>query len=440
MGPIYSLADFLDMLRLRVGLISAVIIAGCFASVFWALSVPHVYQSSEVIQVEQPKISDDLARSTVEGSSARRLQLIEQQLMARGNLVKLIEKFDLYANLSALKMSEKVDLLRHSVTITGVAAVREGFADDGTISVLTIMAQMDDAETAQAVAHALADETRALAASQRQDQTRETLEFFQQQEEALRAEIAVQENALSEFRSENDISVEGSLGFQRSELGSLNDALLELDREIITAQLARDNIDRSGNTRAATVEREEETLTRLLDSLATQRQLLENRRAALSASIETRPEVERTLAEFERRMSQLRGQFDVISTRRNEAEVGFTLENAARGEQFVTLEEAQVPDFSVSMSRKKRVIMGVMAAAGLGILLAFLMELRHPVIRTARQMERETGLIPVVAIPETKEPKERKGISKLWQDRREAGLQGRAARLARNPDMGGSQP
>ena len=434
MGPIYSLADFLDMLRRRVGVISAVIIAGCFASVFWALSVPHMYESSEVIQIEQPQISDEMARSTVESSAARRLQLIEQQVMARSNLEKLIAEYDLYANLPALRMSEKVHMLRLSVSITGVAAVREGFADDGAISVLTITAKMDDAEKARALAHAFADETRELAISQRRDQTRETLEFFQQQEDAVLAEVAEQEAALAEFRGANDISVEGSLEFRRSELGSLNDAILGLDRELITAQLARENLDRSGNTRAATVKREEDELTRLMASLGTQRQLLLDRRSALSASIETRPEVERTLAEFERRMTSLRNQLDVISTRRNEAEVGFTLENAARGERFITLEEARLPDFPTTMSRKKRVMMGVVASAMLGLVLAFLLELRRPVIRTARQMQRETGLLPVVSIPDTPSPKlkKRKGIGKLWQDRAEAGLQGRAARMARS--------
>lgn len=435
MGPIYSLADFLDMLRRRVGVISAFVIAGCFASVFWALSIPHMYESSEVIQVEQPKISDELARSTVDSSSARRLQLIEQQLMARANLQKIISEFGLYANLEALKMSEKVQLLREAVSITGVAAVREGFADDGAISVLTITARMETAELAQAVAQTFSNETRALAASQRREQTRETLDFFQNQEDALLAEIAKQEADLATFRAQNDISIEGSLEFRRSELGSLTDALLELDREIITAQLARENIDRSGNTRAATVKREEQELTRLLDSLTQQRQLLLDRRDAISASIETRPQVERTLAEFERRMTQLRGQLDVIATRRNEAEVGFTLETAARGERFTTLEEAPLPDYPITMSRKNRVIMGVFAAGLMGLGVAFLLELRRPIIRTARQMQRETGLLPVVSIPETRPPKKRKGIGKLWQDRREAGLQGRAARLARNPDI-----
>lgn len=421
MGPIYSLADFIDMVRRRIGVISAIVIAGCFASVIWALSTPHLYESSEVIQVRQPKIPSELARSTVEGSSARRLQLIEQQLMARGNLEETIEKFGLYDNLPALRLSEKVNLLRQSVRINGVAAVREGFADDGAISVLTITAQMDKAETAQAVAGAFADKTRALAVAQRQDQTRETLAFFQSQEDAVIDELAQLDTDLAAYRNENDLSIEGSLEFRRAELGSLNDAILTLDRDIITAELSLENLDRSGNTRAPTIAREEGELKRLITGLETQRDLLVERRSALSDSIQTRPAVERVLTEFERRRTLLIGQLDVITTRRSEAEVGFSLESAASAERFTTLEEAQLPDFPITTSRKKRVVMGVGAAGVLGLIAAFLLELRRPVIRTAAQMQRETGLVPVVSIPETGMVKHRNGLSKLWSNRRKTG-------------------
>tara|TARA_R110002110_G_scaffold123078_4_gene299623 strand:+ start:666 stop:1973 length:1308 start_codon:yes stop_codon:yes gene_type:complete len=430
MGPIYSLADFIDMLRRRVGVISFILIVGCFLSVYWALSQPHLYESAEVIQIEQPKIADDLAPSTVEGSSARRLQLIQQQLMARGNLIQTIEKFDLYDNLTALRLSEKVDLLRRSVTITGVAAAREGFTDDGTIAVLTIIAQMDDAEKAQAVAHEFADRTRALSAAQRREQTLETLEFFAAQEDALIADIAALDEEIAVFRSENDLSIEGTLEFVRDEIASLNDALLQLDREIITTQLARSRID--PNARAATVQKEEAELDGALTSLTTQRRLLQDRRTELAASLETTPAVERALTKYQRRMNQLQGQLDVMSTRRNEAEVGYSLEAAARGERLITIEEAQVPDYPISMSRKKRAVMGAAASLMLGLAVAFLLELRRPVIRTARQMERETGLVPVVSIPQVGRAKTSKGLNSLWQGRREAGQQGRAARLARH--------
>lgn len=424
MGPIYSLSDFLDMVRRRIGLISLVLIFGCMASLFWAFNTPHTYSSSEVMQIEQPKIDSNLAPTTVAGSSARRLQLIEQQLMSRGSLLEIIDKFGLYDNLPELRASERVNLLRSAVNITGVAAVREGFADDGTISVLTFTAHMDTAKAAQSVAHEMADRTRALSAQQRQEQTQETLAFFQSQEDNIIVEINTVEDELATFRRENDLSLAGSVEFRRDEIGSLNEAILQLDRDIIASQLARNRIDRA--QRASTVVKQQEELQAQIDSLGTQRGLLDERRAALSKSIDTSPEVERALANFERRMNQLQGQLNVIATRRNEAQVGLSLENAARGERLTTIEAAPLPDYPVSMSRKKRALMGGIASGMLGLVLAFLLELRRPVVRTARQMERETGLRPVVAIPDTRGDKRgpKNGLAKMMEDRRASGQKG----------------
>ena len=429
MGPIYSLDDLIVLLRRRAGLILGVIFLGCIVSVFFALTRAHMYESAEVIQIEQAKIANNLAPSTVDGSSARRLQLIEQQLMARNSLTEIIEKFDLYSDDPSMPMSEKVFILRQSVRITGVAATREGFVDDGAIAILTINADMGTAELAQAVAHEFADRTRALSAERRQSQTRETLEFFQKQEENITRDIAALEEELEMFRSQNDLSLEGSVDFRRTEISNLNAALLTLDRDIIAAQLARGRIDPSA--RATTVKRLEEEFDAQLASLTEQRTLLDAQRRALSESLETSPEVARAMASFDRRMMQLQGQLDVVSTRRNEAEVGFSLEAASNGERMITLEEAQIPEYPYTPSRKKRAIMGGMASVLVALVIAFLLELRRPVMRTAQQMERETGLRPVIAIADTPAPKNRKGIAKSWQDRQKAGQLGRAARLAR---------
>jgi uncharacterized protein involved in exopolysaccharide biosynthesis len=433
MGPIYSIGDFLDMLRRRAWQIILVTILGCMAAVAFAWSQPHRYLSAEVIQIEQPKIAENLAPSTVDGSAARRLQLIEQQLMARGNLLLMIDDLNLFSDLPGVPLDEKVIMLRQAVSITGVAAVREGVVDDGAIAILTIAAEMGTAIEAQAVAHEFADQTRALTAQQRQDQTRETLAFFDRQEADLIAEIAKIELELEAFRQNNNLSVEGSLVLLQSELRSLNDAILALDREIIATQLERDRLGENGG-RAATIERERAELDAELTSLATQRQLIDDRRTTLSATLETTPEIDRELAKFERRLDLLQDRLDVASARREEAEVAVNLEMGARGERMITIEEARVPEYPFTMSRK-RVAMAGGVAAGMGaVFLAFLLELRRPVLRTARQMERETGLRAVISIPQGPKPKERKGLSQLWQARRRAGQEGRAARLARNPN------
>ncbi|MBB3992950.1 uncharacterized protein involved in exopolysaccharide biosynthesis [Sulfitobacter undariae] len=418
------------MTRRRLVVISLVIILGSISGLYWAMSYVHLYQSSEVIQVEQPKINDELARSTVEGSSARRLQLIQQQLMARGSLELIIEKYGIYSNLAALKPSEKVQLLRNAVSINGVAAAREGFADDGTISVLTITAKMEEAQLARDVAHEFAQQTRALMTAQRREQTSQTLEFFQRQEVVVLESIASLEAELETFRQENDLSIEGGVEFRMSEVAQLNESILDIDREIITAQLARSQIDRSA--RASTVQREERELDAQMQTLTQQRSLLDARRTALTETIQGSPEIQRTLTNFDRRMEQLRGQLETIAARRNEAQVSFNLEVGAQGERLTTIEEAQVPDYPITMSKKKRAIIAAMGSTIFAFIIAWLLELRRPIIRSARQMKRETGVMPVVSIPELA-PKYQ---SSKWrgsrQKRRDSGKAGRAARLARH--------
>ena len=430
MGPIYTWQDFLDMTRRRLVVILVVIVLGCIGSFYWAMSYVHLYESSEVIQVEQPKINDELARSTVEGSSARRLQLIQQQLMARASLEKIIEKYNIYSNLTALKPSEKVQLLRESVSLNGVAAAREGFEDDGTISVLTITVQMEEAQLARDVTHEFAEQTRALMSAQRREQTELTLAFFEQQEQVVLDNIASLEAGLEAYRLENDLTLEGGIEFRMNEMAQLNEAILGLDREIISVQLARSQIDRTA--RASTVEREERELDAQLQTLTQQRSLLDARRNGLQEAIQGSPEIQRTLADFERRMEQLRAQLEVISTRRNEAQVGFNLERGAQGEQLTTIEEARVPDYPITMSKKKRAIMGAIASTGLAFIIAWLLELRRPVIRSARQMQRETGILPVVSIPELSPKYQNSKWRAAREKRRAAGQAGRAARMARN--------
>jgi len=392
MGSIYSLDDFIDMVLRHKRTIFLICLLGCIVSLLWAQSQPHLYRSSEVIQIEQPKIAGELAPTTVEGSAARRLQLIEQQVMAR----------------------------------TGVAAVREGFADDGAISVLTFTATMETAEQAQAVAREIADRTRALTAAQRQSQTSETLEFFTNKEAELIAQIAALDEEIKQFRTENNLSIEGSSDLRQTELLSLNDSILDIDREIVAAELARDRIDR--NARASTIRRLERELADEIDTLNRQRALLVERLDRLKASLETSPEIDAELARFERRMVQLQGNLDVASTRRSEAEVGFSLEQAARGERLTTIEAAPLPDYPITTSRKKRAAMGGIASGILALIVAFLLDFFKPVMRTAKQMERETGLTPVVSIAEIKLPKEPRGLRKLFAKNSTRGVAARRAR------------
>ena len=88
-----------------------------------------------------------------------------------------------------------------------------------------------------------------------------------------------------------------------------------------------------------------------------------------------------------------------IAERRTAAELGFRLEAERQAERLTVLEEAALPDYPVTRSRKRLVLLGVVASTMLALGLAFLRELRNPVIRSAAQMERELGITPAVSVP-----------------------------------------
>ncbi len=397
MGPIYSLGDFLDMVRRRLFTIFCVFVFGCLMSLWFAASQQHEYETAEVLQITQPQIAGELAKSTVEGSSARRMQLIEQRLMARGTLLEIIGKFGLYADQDSLTELQKVVQLRTAVQITGVAAAREGFADDGTISVLTITARMPTAEQAQQVASEFGRRTIELSMSTRIDQARETLSFFVQKEAALADQVAALEDEIAAYRNANDVTLPGTIEFRRAEIAAMNEGLLEIARERIEIRRAADRAQ--STERAATARRLQEEAEQQLATLDAQEALLSQRKAGLEASLQTTPEVERQLGAYDRRLEQLQGELAQMTARRNEAEVGFRLETSHQAERLTVIEPAPLPDYPVTGARKTKALMGAAASVILALLAAFLQELRHPVLRTAAQMERETGLVPVVSIP-----------------------------------------
>jgi len=336
------------------------------------------------------------------------LQLIEQRLMARDNLLALISEFDIYADLAELRSSEKVNLLRESVRIKGVAAAREGYSDDGTISVLTISAKMDSPEQAQQVAHELARQTIELSANTRIAQARETLDFFVLQEEKLSARVAVLTSRITAFRNKYEVSVPGGVEFRRSEIATINAAILEIARQSITLQREIDAVDRT--TRQATAARIVADLQSQIDNLDAQRTMLAGRKIELAESIETTPEIQRELGTFERQLEQLQSQLIETSLRRTEADIGFRLESQRQSERLTVLEPALLPDFPVTSSRKRIALLGAAISIGSAFVLALLMEIRNPVIRSAAQMQRELGFAPVVSIPVLEVSTKRPGI------------------------------
>ncbi len=67
---------------------------GALAAWLW----PATYKSSATILIKEQDIPPDLVRSTVTSFASQRIQAISQKVMARPNLLEIIDKYDLYAD------------------------------------------------------------------------------------------------------------------------------------------------------------------------------------------------------------------------------------------------------------------------------------------------------------------------------------------------------
>ena len=98
------------MIWRRLPLVLTISVVGVLTSFYLIVSSPRIYEASAVIQLDMPAAIDQGSDSSL--PAARRVQLIEQRLMARANLRDVIQRLDLFANTPQLSEAQKLTALR----------------------------------------------------------------------------------------------------------------------------------------------------------------------------------------------------------------------------------------------------------------------------------------------------------------------------------------
>ncbi len=390
-----SLPEIFAAIRRRLPLIMALTLIGCVASVISALNTDRSYQATAVLQMEDAIVPDSLVGATAEvGRSARRVQLIEQRLMARDNLVRIMDEYDLHNDDPNMPITERLSLMRDSVTIREIRNDVTSFGAD-TPSGLYITVELGDAEKTAAIANELMysviQESRLLNVNR----ARDTLEFFIAEQARVSAEIEALEVELSRFKQDNAARLPAGLTDLRGQLSTLRANDLDIERQIVSLQ--------------TTSERQrEEVQQRTIALLREQRALVSARIAQIETQIASAPDVERELNRLERQLAQLQDEFTLISRRKHEAELGQVLEDRQQSERFEVLETALVPELPSSRSRRSTAMIGGLLSLIGAFGVAAMLELMNPAIRTVGHMERALGVSPVVAIPNVGKGKRRR--------------------------------
>ncbi|WP_018304411.1 hypothetical protein [Wenxinia marina] len=394
MGSFTSLKDVIRAVLRRWYLVVLICAVGVPLSVWYAMNTPRLYEATAVIQIEAPQVVETTTAGAPQAgglTADSQLDLIEQRVMSRDSVLSIIDRFDLYPDVTS--EVEKVALLRQSVTIAKLVDPAAQWRPDVQPSGLSISARMADPTEAAAVANEFLD--RILAEAQRRSEGRAalTLEFYLSEEERVIAEIETVEEALTRYKEQNAASLPSAMDATRSRLATLSEQRVELERDLI----ALEGADR---LRAEEAERQRTLLSQ-------QRDLIDREIAESEAAIAQAPEVERQISAFERELAQLRDEFTIITQRRTEAAMNQLIESQDRSERFEVLETAVVPEFPVSTSRTKLAAAGAVAFGGLAVLLALALEMVGGRIRNAAQLEKQLGAKPVIVIPNLRSPRQR---------------------------------
>lgn len=315
---------FISRRRLPMILTALLVLAIALAT---ALLLSPSYRSIATILIEEQEIPTDLVRTTISSYADQRLQVISQQVMTRGNLQLIIDKYDLYPRQRRYDTAEEIlGRMRKDIKLDLVTADvidrRSGNPTTATIA-FTLSFDNETGEKAQRVANELVSLYLNENLKNRQQTVAEASSFLAEEADRLVEEIAEIEQQLAGFKSRN--------------MGSLP-GLVQLNMQL------RDRTEDEIND----VERELRNLEERRFYLEAQLQQMKPHSPIISASGERIPDSYERLRALEARHASLSGIYSAEhpDLRRLRAEIGALREEVGQtddsSETFKQLDKAQV--------------------------------------------------------------------------------------------------
>ena len=164
-----------------------------------------------------------------------------------------------------------------------------------------------------------------------------------------------------------------------------------LEAEMAGEQAGAGAVAASPNPAVAAVQRE-------VDALRAQARAIEQEMRVLDAAVAAIPARQEELMALEQRHELLRERFNDATRKVQEAELAENLQRAQQGFQVSQLDAAVVPPEPKS-SRWKLAFLAVCGVFGASVMTGLLLEFADPVIVTSRQLETQTGMIPLGVVP-----------------------------------------
>jgi uncharacterized protein involved in exopolysaccharide biosynthesis len=345
-------------------LIPFVVVSAIGAGV--ALILPPSYLSEGKILVQSQQIPTELVRSTVTSGAQERIQVIEQRLMTRDNLIAIADKFQLFpTQRNLMSVTQLVDLMKKK---TSIATVNQqlSFArrSDNPTIVFTVGFEDADPAVAARVANELVTRILNEDIRDRTSRASDTTKFLSREMERLQAENAAIEAKIAQAK-------EAQLAPASP---SATDPLAQLKAEYVQ----KSALYSEKHPVMKALKRQIDAAEKLAVPAAPNQMGLE----ALQSQQET-----------------IQKNLEVASAKLSAAQLGEALEKNQQSEKLEILEQPAVPQEPIKPNRPKIMALSLLAAFAAGAGLVVLLEILDMTIRRSADIYSIVDSQLVVAVP-----------------------------------------
>lgn len=208
--------------RLPVMMMLALLVSGL--GIAYALRLPDTYSTEARLLVEAPKIPETMVFSTVQTEAEEQLQIIEQKLLTRANLIDIARKFQVFPDLANMEPDEIVEAMQKQTRITRSAG-------RNLATLMTISFEARTPRTAADVVNEYVTLVLEENVDFRMSRAEGTLQFFQQEVERLGQDLDRQSAAIATFKSENSAALPEDQSYRLGRLTLLQERLTGLERD-----------------------------------------------------------------------------------------------------------------------------------------------------------------------------------------------------------------
>ena len=202
-----ELSDYIDAIRRRKVAIIVIAVVLFTISVLVAFLLPPVYRSTSTILIKEQEIPPELVRSTITTYAWQQVQIINQSVMTRANLLDIINKYNLYPDRRKWDTSEEItERMRKDVAVEPISAdvidPRTGQPRAATIA-FTLSYEGQDPQITQKVASELTTLYQNENLKSRSEKSAEAYDFLTDETKKLAEHIAELETKLAQFKEKH---------------------------------------------------------------------------------------------------------------------------------------------------------------------------------------------------------------------------------------------